>query len=97
MYDSLRGKDVEVIAEMKKYKLDFLVIRETNWRGNGVKDVDDCYVVYSGVSAGRARAGVAGFLSENVSRYVKSWQCVNERIVVVKMNVDREWLTLGSN
>ena len=86
---------MEEIAEMKKYKLDILVISETNWRGNGMKDVDDCYVV--GVSAGRARAGVVGFLSENVSRYVKSWQCVNERIVVVKMNVDREWLTLGSN
>ena len=85
---------MEVIAEMKKYKLDILGVSETKWKGNGAKNVDDCYVVYSGVSDGRAKAGVAVLMTEDTSRFVKSWQCVNERIVVVKMKVGRERLTL---
>ena len=84
---------MEVIADMKKYKLDVLGVSETKWRGNGAKNVDDCYMVYSGVSSGRMRAGAAIFVSEGLSRWVKSWKCVNERIVVVKLKVDREWLT----
>lgn len=64
------------------------------WRGNRAKSVDDCYVVYSGVSHGRARAGLAVLLSEVANRFMKSWHCVNERILVVKMKVGREWLTL---
>lgn len=85
---------MEVVMEMKKYKLDFLGVSETKWKGNGAKNVDDCYVVYSGVSDGRAKAGVAVLMTEDTKRFVKSWQCVNERIVVVKMKVGREWLTL---
>ena len=48
----------------------------------------------SGVSDGRAKADVPVLMSEGTSRLVKSWQCVNERIVVVNMKVDREWMTL---
>ena len=52
-------------------------------------------MIFSGVSDGRARAGVVVFLSEEMSRCVRSWQCVNERIVVVKLKaVWGEWLTL---
>ena len=73
-----------------------LGISSTKLKGNGAKNMDDCYVVYSGVTEGRSRAGVVVFLSEDVSRCVKSWQCVNERIeiVVVKLKIDREWSTL---
>ena len=42
------------------------------------------------MNEGRARAGVAVVLSEQLRRYVKSWKCVNERIVVVKLKVARE-------
>ena len=63
-------------------------------RQNGRENVDDCYVVYSGVSDGRAKVGVAVLMTEDTSRFVKSWQCVNERIMVVKMKVGREWLAL---
>ena len=38
---------MEVIVEMKKYKLDVLGVGETKWRGNGAKNMDDCYMVYS--------------------------------------------------
>ena len=41
------------------------------------------------MSKGRARAGIAVVLSEGVGRCVKSWKCVSERIVVVKVKVAR--------
>ena len=63
------------------------------WKGNGVKEVEDCYIVYSGVSDGRAKAGVAVCVSEEMSRYVKGWQCVSERIVVVRLKIGSEWFT----
>ena len=85
---------MEVIAEMKKYKIDILGVSETKWKGNGAKNVDDCCVVYSGVSDGRAKVSAAFLMTEGTSRFVKIWQCVNERIVVVKMKVGREWQTL---
>ena len=56
--------------------------------------IEDFYAIYSGVNEGRARAGVAVVLSEQLRRYVKSWKCVNERIVVVKLKVARECYTL---
>ena len=44
----------------------------------------------SGVHEQRqGRAGVAVVLSEGVGRCVKSWKCVSERIVVVKVKVAR--------
>ena len=85
---------MEVIAEMKKYKLDILGASKTKGKGNGAKNDNECYVVYSGVSDGRAKVGVVVLMTEDTSRFVKSWQCANERIVVVKMKVGREWLTL---
>ena len=78
---------------MKKYNLGVLGVSETRWKGSGVKSVDDCYVIFSGVSDGRDGAGVVVFLSEKMSRYVWSWQCVSERIVVAKLKVCREQLT----
>ena len=90
---SLKGKGQELIGEMKRYDLGVLGVSETKWKGSGAKSVDDCYVIFSGVSDGRARAGVAMFLSEKMSRHVRGWQCVSERIVVVKLKVCREQLT----
>ena len=80
-----RKRDGSDYANMKKYELDTLGVSEAKWKGNRAKNVDDCYVLYSGVSNGRAKAGVAVLMTEDRSRFVKSWQCMNEIIVVVKM------------
>ena len=84
---------MELIEEMKKYDLGVLGISETKWKGSGAKDIGDAYAIYSGVNEGRARAGVAVVLSEQMRGYVKSWKCVSERIVV-KLKVSRECYTL---
>ena len=44
---------MEVITEMKKYMIDIIGVSETRWRGNGAKNKEDFYVVYSGVTVER--------------------------------------------
>ena len=85
---SLKGKEKVLIEEMKRYDLGILGVSETRWKSSGAKSIDDYYVIFSGVSDGRARVGVAVFLSEQMSRCVKSWHCVSERIVMVKLKVE---------
>ena len=72
------GKGQELIEETKRYDLGVLGVSEMRWKGIGAKSVDDCNVVFLGVSDGRARARVAVFLSEEVNKCVRSWQCVSE-------------------
>ena len=86
----MKGKYWGLIEEMKKYYLGVFGICETKWKGSGAKDIGDAYAIYSGVNEGRARASVAVILSEQMRGYVKSWKCISERIVVVKLKVSRE-------
>ena len=66
---SLKGKNRELVEEMKKYDLGrVLRVSETKWKDNGAMEIEDCYVVYSGVRDGRAKADVTVFLSEDMSR-----------------------------
>ena len=61
---SMNGQDRELIEEMRKYDLRILAVSETKWKGRGARDIEDYYAIYSGVSEGRARVGVAVVLSE---------------------------------
>ena len=85
---TMRGKDWELIEEMKKNDLGILGISETKWKGSGAKDIGDAYAIFSGVSEGRARAGVAVVLSEQMRRHVKSWKCASERMVKLKVSIE---------
>ena len=87
----MRGKEWELIEEVRKYDLGVIGVSETKWKGCGARDIEDHYTIFSGVSKGRARAGVAVILSEKMQRCVKSWKCVkSERIGVVKLKVAKE-------
>ena len=44
---SLKGKEQELIEEMKKYDIGVLRGSEARWKGSGGKSVDDCYVILS--------------------------------------------------
>ena len=58
------GKGSQAGRGDEKYELGVLGVSETKWKGKGAKEVEDCYFVYSGVSDGRAKAGVAMFFFE---------------------------------
>ena len=69
---SLNGREQELIGEMKRYDLGVLGVSETRWKGSDAKSIDNCYVIFLGISDGRAIAGVAVFLSEEISRCVRN-------------------------
>ena len=74
---SVKNKENEVIREMKRYNIDVLGLSETKARGNGMKAVDGASYVYSGVTEGRAKRGVAIIVAERWADCVRSWRCVN--------------------
>ena len=91
---SIRNKENEMIREMERYNIDVLGLSETKARGNGMKVVDGASYVYSGVAEGRAKRGVAIIIAERWADCLKSWRCVSERCVTVRLNVAGLWMML---
>ena len=52
---------------MEKYRLEILGVSETKMKGNGSKAVGKGRCIFAGIEEGRAKAGVAIFMSERVS------------------------------
>ena len=73
----LTGKELELIGEMKRYRLDVLGVSEGKMRGNGMKTVEGVTCVYSGVQEGRAKTGVAIYMTEELAVYIKEWKCIS--------------------
>jgi len=91
---TLRSREEEVIREMKRYNLDVLGLSETKVRGNGMKEIDGAKYVYAGVSEGRAKCGVGIVVAESLADCVRSWRCVSERCVMIRLRVAGVWMTL---
>ena len=89
---TLTGKELELIAEMKRYRLDVLGVSEGKMRGNGMKTVEGVTCVYSGVQEGRAKAGVAIYMAEELAVHIKEWKCISERLVLVRLKIREEWI-----
>ena len=66
---------------MKRYRLNVLGISGENIRGNEMKTVEGVTCVYSGVQEGRAKAGVAIYMVEELAAHIKEWKCISERMV----------------
>ena len=91
---TLNGREQELVAEMKKYRLEVLGVSEAKVRGNGMRMIGDTTCVYSGVQTGRAKAGVAILLSERFGRFLKEWRCVDERIVMIRLKIEGVWVSV---
>ena len=89
---SLTGKEVELVEEMKRYRFDVLGVSEGRMRGNGMKTVDGMTCVYSGVQQGRAKAGIAIYMVEELAVCIKEWKCISERMVLVRLKIREEWV-----
>ena len=91
---TLTGKELELIGEMKRYRLDVLGVSEGKMRGNGMKTVEGVTCVYSGVQEGRAKPGVAIDMAEELAVYIKEWKCISERMVLVRFKIREEWVCI---
>ena len=87
---SARNKEEELIREMKRYNLDILGLSETKGRGNSMKVIDGVSYVYAGVTEG----GVGIVVVERWVDYIRSWRCVNERCVMVRLKIEGVGITI---
>ena len=69
---SLKYKEAEVVEEMKSYRLEVLGVSETRLKGCGEQEIGEAVMIYSGVSEGRAKGGVAVIVS------AESKDCLSE-------------------
>ena len=52
---SLRHKELEVVEEMKKYRLEVLGLSEMHLRGCGEREIGESVMIYSGAGEGRGK------------------------------------------
>ena len=90
---TLMNKEQEVIKEMKKYRLSVLGVSETHLKGCREKETGGAVMVYSGVTEGRAKGGIAPILAGKMRDCLKEWQCVSERLVKVQILFEKKWTT----
>jgi endonuclease/exonuclease/phosphatase family metal-dependent hydrolase len=86
----LATKEMELNNELKEQKINIAVITETKKKLKGTKDMGDYTMIYCGVDQKvRASAGVAILCDRKWKTKIKSYNYINERIVVAKFKVDR--------
>jgi len=82
----LRTKQKEVIDEVKRFQMDIVALTETKKKGKGSELIDEYIHLYSGVNKGsRAKAGVSLLIKKNLSKNIKDWKAINERIITVEL------------
>ena len=91
---SLRGREEELVEEMVKYRLEVLGVSETKLKGNGARAVGEGMYIFSGVQEGRAKAGVAVFLSKKMVMCLREWKGVSERMVKIKLRIEGVWVSV---
>ena len=91
---SLKNKENEVIRKMERYNLDILGLSETKVRGNGMREINGTKYVYTGVTEGRAKGGVGLIVSERWADRLRSWRCVSERCVTIRLRIEGQWISI---
>ena len=83
-----------MIREMARYNIDVLCHGETKARGNGMKEIEGAKYVYAGVTEDRAKCGLGIIVAEHLVDCVRSWRCVNERCIMIRLQIAGVWMTL---
>ena len=91
---TMSSREQELVAEMKKYRLEVLGVNEAKVRGNSVRMIGDTMCVYLGVQGGRTKAGVTILLSNRFGRFLREWRCIDERIVWIRLKIEGVWVSV---
>ena len=59
-----------------------------------MKETGGAKYVFSGVTEGRANCGVGIIVAERLANCVRSWRCISERCVMIRLRVAGVWMTL---
>lgn len=91
----LNTKEEELIRELNNQNIDIVVLTETKKKLKGTKDIGNYILIYSGVPQDRrACSGVAILINNKWRSKIISYKYVNERIVTVRLKIDRNYLNI---
>ena len=88
---SIKGKELELLGEIKKYNINILGITETKKKGQGHEDLGLGHkLIHSGVEfKDRAQAGV-GLILTNEHFANSDYRCINERLLDVNIEFENK-------
>lgn len=90
---NIRGitpKMSEIILEIKKRKIDVLIVTETKKKTKGSDIIDDYLFIYSGVEQNRrASAGVGILIRKELKKRIIGYSWYNEHIITLKFKSGR--------
>ena len=87
---AINGKEIELVSEVRKYKVDILGVTETKKKGQGVDNLGSHTLIYSGVNTNeRARAGVALLLTNNIYETC-DFNFISERLLEVNVQFENK-------
>lgn len=83
----LNGKEMELINEFERAKLEILVIPETKRKDKGMIELDkEHLLIWSGVdNKERAQAGIGCMLHKDIKDTLYKWEAISERVLVIEM------------
>jgi len=85
----------EVFFEVKRLKMDVMVITETKKKGQGSENLGEYDCFYSGVSKDkRAQQGVAVLIRKKYRKCITSWEPINERLIKINLTIRGRKITI---
>ena len=87
---SVRSKEIELVQEMRKYKISLPGVTETKKKGQGIEDLRSHKLLYSGVSRNeRTKGGVALIVTNEIYENL-DYNFVNERLLEANIELPRK-------
>lgn len=93
----MTNKTTEILIELRRCNLDFVVIPETKKKGHGTEILSEYYHLWSGVEKHQhAQAGVSIFVKKQLQKYITDYEFISERITTLTMKLyGHETLIVG--
>src|SRR5688572_14343598 len=77
------GRLAQVLAEMRKYKLEILGLSEIRWTGSGIITSEGMNIYHSGGTRHKRRVGIA--IDARMAAAVIGWEPVSDRIITIRI------------
>ena len=83
-----RGKMQGIIKEMEQLRIDIASIMETKKKGFGSEVCGNYLHFYSGIpKENKLKRGISLLIHKKWRHNITKWQCVDERIITVNINI----------
>ena len=89
-----RGKMQEIIKEMEQLRSDIASITETKKKGSGTELIGNYLHFYSGVPKESRGKRVSLLIHKKWTHNITNWQCSDERIITVNINILKTRFTI---